>query len=243
MRKIVFRMDDVGASTKKFEIYSNKMFGNFLFLKRMPYFKAWGPYDELTSDNWIDIFNFIGENNYKISLAITAAWVDEKNNLIPFYDKFPDQAKVIHDYLKKDIIEINNHGLTHCVVGKHKPRLFSSNRKYHREFWEWLPYETQYFNISKSSEIFKNWLGFSPDILVPPGNVYSIDTIKICEELNFKTINSSKTFHLKTNIRILNNDNVFAFHDRDISLYGSVWLKNLYKNYSKSHQFHFIKEL
>jgi phage anti-repressor protein len=92
-------------------------------------------------------------------------------------------------------------------VGKHKPRLFSSNRKYHREFWEWLPYETQYFNISKSSEIFKNWLGFSPDILVPPGNVYSIDTIKICEELNFKTINSSKTFHVKTNIRILNNDN------------------------------------
>ena len=41
MDKIVFRMDDVGASTKLYEVYSNKYFGN-LFLKRMKYFKAWG---------------------------------------------------------------------------------------------------------------------------------------------------------------------------------------------------------
>jgi hypothetical protein len=243
MKKIVFRMDDVGASTKKFEIYSKKPFGNFLFLKRMPYFKAWGPYNELSTDNWKDIFNFIGENNYKLSLAITAAWVDEKNNLIPFYEKFPDQAKVICEFLKKGILEINNHGLTHCVVGKHNPRLFSSNRKYHREFWEWVPYKTQYFNLSKSSEIFKKWLGYSPNILVPPGNVYSNHTIKICEALNFKIINSSRILDIKTNVRILNNDNVFAFHDRDIVLNGSAWLKKIYKNYANQHQFNFIEEL
>ena len=33
MKKIVFRMDDVGASSKKFEVYSKVKFGNFLFLK------------------------------------------------------------------------------------------------------------------------------------------------------------------------------------------------------------------
>ena len=40
MEKIVLRMDDVGASTKHFEVYSKKIFGNFLFLKYLPYFRA-----------------------------------------------------------------------------------------------------------------------------------------------------------------------------------------------------------
>ena len=80
MDKIVFRMDDVGASTKLYEIYSKKIFGNFFFLKKMKYFKAWGPYNEIEANQWIEIFDYIGENNYKLSLAVTASWVDHNNN-------------------------------------------------------------------------------------------------------------------------------------------------------------------
>ena len=243
MKKIVFRMDDVGASSKKFEVYSKVKFGNFLFLKKLPYFKAWGPYEELTVDNWKQIFDFIGNNNFKLSLGITAAWVDEKNNIIPFYEKFPDQAKIIKDFMKDNFLEINNHGLTHCVVGSHLPRLFSSNRKYHREFWDWVPYETQYKNLTKSCKIFENWLGITPKIFVPPCNVYCENTVKIFKKLNFDAINSSNIIGSPTNIKIINNENVFAFHDREVDLYGVSWLKKIYKNFSLNHEFKFLNEI
>ena len=243
MDKIVFRMDDVGASTKLYEVYSKKYFGNLFFLKRMKYFKAWGPYKEIESDTWKEIFDYVGENKFKLTLAVTASWVDEKNNLIPFYEKFPKQAKLIADNLKYNFLEITNHGLTHCVVGKHMPKLISSNRKYHREFWDWLPYDTHYSNLYKSREIFKEWLGYSPNILVPPGNVYSSHTIKACEKLNFKGINASKIIENDSKIKILNNSNVFAFHDRDIVLNGTKWLKEKYKQESLEYKFKFLEEL
>ena len=47
MNKIALRIDDIGASTKKFEVYSKLPFGNFLFLKYLYPFKAWAPYDEI----------------------------------------------------------------------------------------------------------------------------------------------------------------------------------------------------
>jgi hypothetical protein len=243
MNKITFRMDDVGASTKLYNIYSKKFFGNFFFLKKMSQFKAWGPYNEIEPNKWEEIFDYIGENNFKLTLAITASWVDEKSNLIPFYDKFPKQAKIISENLKHKFLEITNHGLTHCVVGKHLPRLMSSSRKYHREFWDWLPYDLHYSNLDQSSTIFKNWLGYSPRILVPPGNVYSLKTINACEKLNFDMINSSTVIHNNSKIRIYNNDNVFAFHDRDIVLNGVEWLKQKYNERSFGYEFKFLKEI
>ena len=53
---------------------------------------------------------------------------DEKNNLVPFPEKFPEEAEAIKKGLDKGVIDIALHGLTHCVVGKHLPRFFSSNR-------------------------------------------------------------------------------------------------------------------
>ena len=52
-------MDDVGASSKKYEVYSKLLFGNFLFLKYIPPFKAMGPYNELTVDNWDEIISIL----------------------------------------------------------------------------------------------------------------------------------------------------------------------------------------
>ena len=38
-KKIALRIDDIGASTKKYEIYSKKFLGNILFLKYTELFK------------------------------------------------------------------------------------------------------------------------------------------------------------------------------------------------------------
>ena len=58
-----------------------------------------------------------------------------KNQLIPFHKDFQIALK-LKEGIKNNLIEVANHGLT-CVVGKHLPRLFSSNRKFHREFWDY----------------------------------------------------------------------------------------------------------
>jgi len=57
------------------------------------------------------------------------------------------------------VIEIANHGLTHCVVRKKlfRPRLFSSNRRCHREFWSWFGKESHFEHIKKFQEILQGF--------------------------------------------------------------------------------------
>ena len=227
MRNIVFRMDDVGASTKLYNVYSNYKIGNFLFLKYLKLFKRWGPYAELTSEQWEQIINILKKKNFKLTVALTACWVNSKNEKIPFPEKFPKQAKIIKQAFKENIIEIANHGLTHCVVGKHLPKFFTSVRKYHREFWNWIPESVQNMHIDSSKKILYEWLGENIYIFVPPGNVYCDTTLKVLKKNNFKIINSTKI--IKNNfsdLRIIDEKNVFSFHDRDIAIHGLNWLEN-----------------
>ena len=148
-------MDDIGASTKFYEVYSKFPFGNFLFLKYTKIFGAWGVYDEITYSLWSEIFHLLDKYNAKMTVGVTACWVEKNNDMIPFYEKFPKEARIIKIGLKNNLIEIANHGLTHCVVGKHLPRLFSSNRKYHREFWDWIPSETHFFHLTEINALGK----------------------------------------------------------------------------------------
>ena len=217
-------MDDVGASTKHFEVYSKKIFGNFLFLKYLPYFRAWGVYDEITSNEWSEILEFLYKNDAKMTLGITASWVERDGALIPFPEKFPKQAEILKEAYEQKIIEIANHGMTHCVVGKHLPRLFKSNRKYHREFWDWLPQEEHDSHLRDSQYILKSWLGQSCNILIPPGNVYSEKTVKACRDNNITAINSSMEIKTNHNVSFINEEFVDAFHDREIVLFGKSWL-------------------
>ena len=68
--------------------------------------------------------------------------------------------------MQDGIIEIANHGLTHCVLIENLfyPRPFSSNRKFHREFWKWLSPEIHKEHIYRSQEILSNY--FNEDIVV-----------------------------------------------------------------------------
>jgi peptidoglycan/xylan/chitin deacetylase (PgdA/CDA1 family) len=231
MKKIILRMDDVGASSKKYEVYSKLRIGNILFLKYLKPFKAWGPYKETTEDELDKIFLILSKYNAKLTIGVTSTWINSKNQLIPFYKKFPKQALKLKEGIKNNLIEVANHGLTHCVVGKHLPRLFTSNRKFHREFWDYLGQDLHNNHIQKSQKIFKDWLGTEPISFIPPGNVYSNKTIKSIKNTNILIINSSKKMNIQYGkIKYVNEDNVIPFHDREISLYGTRWLEEMIVN-------------
>ncbi len=240
--KISLRMDDVGASTKMYEIYSKNRIGNISFLKYYKPFKAWGPYRELTTTQLHQMIDLLIKYKSKLTVAITSSWVEKNSVLIPFDEKFPHQAKIIKKAVDEKYIEIASHGLTHCVVGKHLPRLFLSNRKYHREFWDWLPYNLHYDNLKKSKISLEKWSLHKITSFVPSGNVYSLKTIKAATKLGFQKINCSKIIEHNYAIEVLDNKFVYPFHDRDIVINGIEWFENILKKY-KNYEHKFLKEL
>lgn len=229
--KIAFRMDDVGASTKQFEVYSKSLIGNFLVLKYFPPFKAWAPYNELSAKNWEEIINILDRTNSKITVAVTAAWVEKNGDLTPFPKKFPKQAAILKKALQSGLIEIANHGLTHCVVGQHLPRLFTSNRKYHREFLDFLSEEEIKNHLEKSQKILEDYFKTRVTTFTPPGNMYTKFTWEYAQKIGLKYLS-------------VKEKNTFAFHDKDIILNGIQWLEkkiNLFK--SQGFQIVKVKEL
>ena len=256
------RIDDIGASSKKFEYYgknSIKIFGkflplpelltNFLFFKKFPLWSGWAKYDELSSEDWISIIDFLGENNLTLNVALTACWVNEKGTFIKFIEKFPYQTEIIRDGINKKLIYILNHGLTHCIPGRHLPMRFKSNQKYHREFTKYLGYDDQLKHLHDSQNIIFEIFGFYPKILVPPGNQYNLDTLKAMNKLNMQYIqcdrnkshqpsdNDLKEF----NIKHIDNSNVIVLHDKDIVTKGLNYFNSI-DNFSKT-KFHSMRKL
>ncbi len=102
MMNKIFRIDDIGASTKQFEQYGRWKIGNFWFLKTIWPFKKWGPYKELSALEWEKILKIFEQKNIKPIVAITATWVEKDNSLTPFPQKFPEEAAILKkDFLKK----------------------------------------------------------------------------------------------------------------------------------------------
>ena len=212
------RIDDIGASTKYFEVYSKTIFGNFLFLKYIKKFRAWGPYREMTVDEWHKVFEILSDFGARLTVGITAAWVERSGKLIPFHEKFIDEAKVLKNGVEEGLLEIANHGLTHCVVGKHLPRFFSSNRKYHREFWHWIPREVHFEHMERSQAILQYYFETEITTLIPPGNVFTQDTIDAAKKNGIKKINCLNDQSSSGEISIIGNESVIPFHDREIVL-------------------------
>ncbi len=240
---VQFRIDDVGASTKWYnqhskEIYRSFRIFDFWFLKRLKLFKGWAIYDELNSSEWEEFLQIFQDNNIRPIIAITACWVDNKSNLIPFPEKFPKQATLLKKALDSDIIAIANHGLTHCVVGKHMPRFLSSNRQYHREFLPYLDQSVHTEHIIKSQKILEDYFGQDIEILVPPGNMWSKKTYRALCGTNIKKIVCNSYMvdsdeEMKDVEFINDKKDFFNFHDRELKLFGKKWLLekiNYYKN-------------
>ena len=224
MTKKAIRIDDYGASSKYYEVYSKKFYGltNFWFLKRLNSFKAWGPYPETTADEMYSLIEFLQNYNAKATLAVTASWVENDSSITPFPLKFPALAAAISYGVQAGIFEVASHGLTHCVLIEqaYKTRFNSSNRSAHREFWDWLPYETHYQHLRQSKTILEDYFRVPITTLVPPGNVFSSKTIDAAINLGFNCINCDSNEHFGRSLPILDNTNIIPLHDRDL-LHGN----------------------
>lgn len=245
MKKIALRIDDIGASTKHYEVYSKKWFGlgNFLFLKYLKFFKAWGPYREMNADEWYQIFDLLRRYNAKLTVGVTASWVNYDGSITPFFKKFPEEAEALKYGQKIGLIEIANHGLTHCVLKEKlfRPRLFSSNRTYHREFWDWLGKDLHYDHIKKSQNLLNNFFKIKVKTLIPPGNVFCDHTINAASKYGIKFINCQTLDAKKKGIHIISNKNIFDFHDKEIVENGIGWFESILKKFH-NYEHRFIKE-
>ena len=239
--KTIFRIDDIGASTKHYEQYGRKLFrfrgvpcfycplANFWFFKRIWPCKKWGKYEELTKEEWQKILDIFEKHGIVPIVAITAAWVEKNSSLTPFHKKFPEQADILKKAFKENRIVIATHGLTHCVVGKHLPKFWGSNRRYHREFWSFLPKKTHEEHIFSSQQILQDFFGKPIELFVPPGNVWSYKTEQALEQTNIKKVIANKyMMDSEQDMRgiefVDDREGFFNFHDRELKLFGEQWL-------------------
>ncbi len=238
MEKLTFRIDDIGASTKQFEQYGGWKIGNFWFFKRIWPFKKWGPYKELTAEEWEKFLQVFEKCGIVPIVAITACWAEKDGSLTPFPKKFPEEALFLKQAANMGKIIIANHGLTHCIVGKHLPKLFSSNRKFHREFWPEMKQGLHTEHIFKSQEILEKYFEKPITIFVPPGSIWTKDTYFALKKTNIGQVISSR-FMVDSSEKmqgiefIDDKSGFFCLHDKDLKEKGIKWLKEKIKNVEK----------
>lgn len=252
MSQIAIRIDDVGASSKQYEVYSNhfwqlwrvKISANILFLKYLSPFSAWAPYREMTGREWFEIYDVLEGYRAKLTVAVTAAWAEDEKCLIPFPVKFPNEAAALKEGVEQGLIEIANHGLTHCVLKNNafKPKWFSSNRPFHREFWNFIPIQTHEEHIRRAQDILQEY--FRTDIVtfVPPGNVFTEATVEIAQRYGLRYLSCNTPRKAHGRMMSVGDEQVLPFHDRDIVFGGIHWLQELLTK-NKKRKFCFIREL
>ena len=245
MRDVVaLRLDDVGAASKRYEVYgvtrvavgpwSMPFPGNALFLKYLPPIKRWGPYRELGPGDWDAIFAALQGARARLTVAVTAGWVERDGRVTPYPRKFADAAGRLRDGVRQGLVEIANHGYTHCVLENeaYRPRWFSGNRRYHREFHEWIPSERHHEHLRRAQEILQSFFGVAVVTFVPPGNVFTRATLDAAAAAGLRYVSCSDAgrFGSARGLVPVADDAVRAIHDRDVVRGGMAWLNDLLRS-------------
>ena len=257
-KRIALRMDDVFASTKKFEIYGKDVIrfagrlwpvtriSNFLWMKYCPGLRDRLPYRELRVREWEQMIDLLLEYKAKLTVGVTAAWVNHAGEPVPFFQKFPAEAAVLKQGVDRGVLEIANHGLTHCVVGRHRPQPFGSNRLAHREFWDWLPAETHRTHLRISQQYFKDYFGCNAVTFIPPGNVWTAETERFAYEAGLRYLSSTEamapTATMSNGLLYVGDAQVVLFHDWDIVRKGVEGLRTILQAHA-DREIVFVREL
>jgi peptidoglycan/xylan/chitin deacetylase (PgdA/CDA1 family) len=230
-------MDDVGASSKRYEVYGVTRVatlpfpGNALFLKYLPPIKRWGPYRELRADELGQVMDRLDRLGCRLTVAVTAGWVEWDGSVTPYPVKFPDAARVLRDGARAGLIEVANHGYTHCVLEdfRFRPRLWSGNRADHREFHDWLPERVHREHLERSQDIHQQFLGCPVLTLVPPGNVLSRKTLAAAPATGIRYVScrDAAAWAPADGLVLVDDAEVEAFHDRDLVRHGIRYLDRL----------------
>lgn len=231
VQKLALRIDDIGASSKEHLYYTKRWYTNWGPLRDRRLFGKWAPYREMTARDWEHVFAILRRHGSKLTVGITATWAEADGTLVPFPDKFPREAQAIGEGVAAGLLEIANHGLTHCVLAnrQYRRRLgYGSNRMYHREFWDWVSPDLQRAQLTRAQEILTRYYGVEITTFVPPGNVYSEATLAICDEIGFRILNCERP-RLRgatERPRVIGDDQVVPFHDRELVIFGTDWLEH-----------------
>jgi peptidoglycan/xylan/chitin deacetylase (PgdA/CDA1 family) len=205
--------------------------GNFLFLKYVPPIKRWGPYRELSAPEWEGVLVALEAAGARMTAAITAGWVEANGSVTPFPRKFPDAAGVIREGARRGLLEIANHGYTHCVLRdrRFRPRLFVGNRQFHREFHDWLPPGTHREHVERAQSILQEFFGQSVVTFVPPGNVFSRVTLHAAAAGGIRYVSclDPGRFGPVDGLTWVADGDVVALHDRDLVLGGLAALERV----------------
>ena len=241
MRGVALRLDDVGAASKRHEVYGLTRLrvgplalpfpGNLLFLKYLPPIKRWGPYRELSAPEWEGVLEALEAAGSRMTVAITAGWVETDGSITPFPRKFPDAASVLRTAAHRNLVEVANHGYTHCVLRDRlfRPRPFAGNREFHREFHDWLPAQTHRDHICRAQDILEQFFGVRVVTFIPPGNVFSRTTLEVAASAGIRYVSclDPGRYGAVAGLTWVGGDNVVAIHDRDLVLDGLETLHRL----------------
>jgi hypothetical protein len=238
---VALRLDDVGAASKRHEIYGVTRVamgrwtlpfpGNFLFLKYVPPIRRWGPYRELGAAQWESMLLALEATDSRMTVAVTAGWVERDGRIVPFPAKFPDAAAMLREGVGAGRLEIANHGYTHCLLagGAFRPRLFSGNRQFHREFYDWLPETIHRDHLRRAQGILQEFFGRRVLTLVPPGNLLSPKTVSAAIEadLRYLSCRNAQAWNGMGGLTAVDDVRVTAIHDRDVVRSGVEWFHDL----------------
>jgi hypothetical protein len=238
---LALRMDDVGAASKRHEVYGITRLrvgslalpfpGNVLFLKYLPPIKRWGPYRELGPRDWEALLGLLDGRRSRLTVGITAGWVERDGRVTPYPSKFPEASRLVREGVERGLLEVANHGYTHCVLqdGRFRPRWWSGNRAEHREFYDWLPASVHRDHLRRAQGILQDFLGRAVETLVPPGNVLSAKTLSAAIEVGIRYVSclGAGRWAPVGGLRLIDDARVVAFHDRDVVRAGLPWLERL----------------
>lgn len=239
---VALRLDDVGAASKQHEVYGRISLGrwiipglgNFLFLKYLPPIKRWGPYRELTAGEWETILALLQASGSRMTVGITAGWVETDGRVVPFPLKFPEEARMLREGVARGLLEVANHGYTHCLLRDRlfRPRLFSGNRKYHREFYDWLPEEVHREHLARAQEVLEGFFGTPVLTLIPPGNMFSKKTLSAAVEVGIRYVSCRDAFRggPVEGVTLIDDAQVVSIHDRDLVLGGLESFRRLLRD-------------
>lgn len=181
------------------------------------------------ASEWYQVLEILRAASARMTVAITAAWADRSDRVTPFPKRFPAQAEALKYGVRQGLIEIANHGLTHCVLEGNvfRPRWLTSNRQYHREFWDWVPLSVQELHIRRAQDILQSYFGVPVVTFVPPGNVFTMGTLAIAERYGLRYVSCNTKPDKSGTLLVLGNEDVVPFHDRDLVMNGAGWLRAL----------------
>ena len=167
----------------------------------------------LTPKDYAKVINILTKYRAKMTCFVTPTHVSKNGRVKPWTETNHDNAKktlrILGDGVKKGIIEIGSHGLTHLTIGYKPPSITTtllskvSFAKYNlaREFYDSklgkeIPYELQKRQLDGSMKLVEGFFGSKPKAFAPPAHAWDDSTEKALLKMGIPYFSADMNFYL-----------------------------------------------